>query len=125
MTKILKCPSWVGSFPLNPFLKKLDELKSAEGKRRIMILTKFRISLYTILITYTMIRYIIQRIDNDLSKNLVFFKKSIHGRVLLRQNSERFYYTGGTTRPMYPPPRDPRCCRSSLPDAWWIHLITG
>ncbi len=75
MTKILNCPSWLGSFPLNPFLKKLDELKSAEGKRRILILTKFRISLNTILITYTMIKYIIQRIDIDLSNDLDFLKK--------------------------------------------------
>ena len=75
ITKILDHTSWIGSFPLSPFLNKLDELKSAEGKRRILILTKFRVSLYTILTTYTWIGFIIKRIDDDLYNDLECHKK--------------------------------------------------
>ncbi|MHC3128782.1 MAG: hypothetical protein IBV52_01715 [Candidatus Bathyarchaeota archaeon] len=75
MTKILKIKPWIGSFPLSPFLKKLDELKFAEGNRRILILTKFRVSLYTILTTYTWIGFILKRIDNDLYNDLESHKK--------------------------------------------------
>jgi hypothetical protein len=75
MTKILKCKLWIDSFPLNPFSKKLDELKSAEGNRRVLILTKFRISFFTILNTYTWIRFILKRIDDDLYNDLESHKK--------------------------------------------------
>jgi len=75
MTKILKCKPWIGSFPLSLFLEKLNELKSAEGKRRILILTKFRVSLFTIFTTYTWIGLILKRIDNDLYNDLEFHKK--------------------------------------------------
>lgn len=75
MTKILKFKPWIGSFPLSPFLKKLDELKSAEGNRRILILMKFRVSLFTILNTYTWIGFILKRIDNDLYNDLESHKK--------------------------------------------------
>lgn len=75
MTKILKCKPWIGSFPLGLFLEKLNELKTAEGKRGILILTKFRVSLFTILITYTWIGFILKRIDNDLYNDLEFHKK--------------------------------------------------
>lgn len=34
MTKILKCKPWIGSFPLGLFLEKLNELKTAEGKKK-------------------------------------------------------------------------------------------
>jgi len=63
------------SFPLNPFQEKLLELKSAEGKRRILIQTKFRVSLYTILTNYTWIGFIQKRIDNDLYNDLEYLKK--------------------------------------------------
>lgn len=72
---ILKSNSWIGSFPLNPFLEKLHALKSAEGERRVLILTRFRVSIYTILTTYNWIGFIQNRIDNDLYNNLEFFKK--------------------------------------------------
>lgn len=75
MTKILKFKPWLNSFPLNSFKNKIDKLKSAEGKRRILILTNFRISLHTILITYTWIRSILKRIDNDLYNDLELLKK--------------------------------------------------
>lgn len=75
MTKILKFKPWIGAFPLSPFLNKLDELKSAEGNRRILILMKFRVSLFTILNTYTWIGFILKRIDNDLYNDLESHKK--------------------------------------------------
>ena len=73
--KILKSGPWISSFPPKPFLEKLDELKSAEGKRKILNLTKFRISLFTILTTYTWIGFILERIDNDLYNDLEFLEK--------------------------------------------------
>jgi len=75
MTKILEFEHWIGSFPLNPFFQKLNESNSAEGKRRVLILTKFRVSLFTILITYTWIGFILKRIDNDLYNDSEFLKK--------------------------------------------------
>ena len=65
----------MSSFPLGPFLEKLNELKSAEGKRRILILTKFRVSFFTILTTYTWIGFILKRLDNDFYNDLEFYKK--------------------------------------------------
>jgi len=72
---ILKSGSWISSFPLKPFLEKLHALKSAKGERRILILTRFRVSIYTILTTYTWIGFIQNRIDNDMYNNLEFIKK--------------------------------------------------
>jgi hypothetical protein len=51
---------------LKPFLEKLYELKTVTGKRRILILNKFRISLNTFLTIYTWIGFILGRIDNEL-----------------------------------------------------------
>lgn len=77
--KILKCINqsidWLGSYPLNPFEDKLEELKTVNEKRRILILTRFRFSLWTIHITYTWIGFILERIDNDLYNHLEFNKK--------------------------------------------------
>ena len=75
MMKILKIKPWLGAFPLSPFFKKINELKSAEGKRRIFILVKFRSSFWTILTTYTWIGFILKRIDNDLYNDLEHQKK--------------------------------------------------
>lgn len=75
MMKILKLKPWLGAFPLGPFFERLNELKSAEGKRRILVLVKFRSSFWTILTTYTWIGFILKRIDNDLYNDLEHQKK--------------------------------------------------
>lgn len=73
--KFLKLKPWIGAFPLKPFSEKLRALKSAEGERRFLILTNFRVSLHTILINYIWIGLIQNRVDNDLYNNLEMAKK--------------------------------------------------
>jgi hypothetical protein len=72
---ILKSDYWIGSFPLNPFLKKLHALKSVEEERNFFSSVRFGVSTSTMLTTYTWIGFILNRIDEDFSCNLEFFKK--------------------------------------------------
>jgi len=81
--KILKSQIWLGNNPLSKFHKKLDELKHAEGKRRFLILAKFRVSLYTIYTTITWIGYIQKRLDDD------FFNGLEWNKVLERASKEK------------------------------------
>ena len=74
--KVLKCEPCLGlSFPLTTFLKKLENIKTAEGKRHILVLTKFRVRLWTIIIDYNYVSEILRRIDNDLYNDLEYMKK--------------------------------------------------
>lgn len=74
--KILKSESWWSSFPLNPFKGKIEKIKIVDGKRRILILGKFHVSLWTIMNTYVWIREVLRRTDDNFSNDLEFHKKT-------------------------------------------------
>lgn len=71
--KILNHSPWFGTFPLNPFRRKIWELN--EGNSSFTSMRKASIPLNTVLVTYTWITYILERIDNSMSNHLIFSKK--------------------------------------------------
>jgi hypothetical protein len=76
MMRVLKCEFWLRSFPLGPFLARIIELETARGKRSVLILPDFRVSLFSIRTIFIWISHILTRIDNDLDNALTFHKKT-------------------------------------------------
>ena len=71
--KILDYESWLGKWPLQPFMEKLDELKPQElkgTKRYVLVLMEFRVLISDILSFFRYIGAILKRLNDNTLKCL-------------------------------------------------------
>lgn len=73
--KILNHSPWFGTFPFKRFRTKIWGLKVSEGKSRFISGHHARISLNTVLVTYSWISDILERIDNSMNNHFIFSRK--------------------------------------------------